>query len=409
MAIILIIEDNRRVQDFYRELLGEEYEVLQAYNGREGLEKATNCKPDLLILDLAVPEIDGRSLLGAIKKVNKTLPIVIVSGRSGMQDDPEIELNSQVRRFFVKPIDLDELCDAIHTILAKKPILPCDTGGITKIGGCVLEHMVGEGTSGTVYKGTRLGVNVAVKILSQEAVSDVTKVARFQREAQILSQIKHPAIIQLLDMGHTSEGIYFMVMEYFPGQSLSVILENVQKISCAEAIEIVLQVADGMELAHGHGLVHRDLKPSNILYDRSRHSVKIIDFGLARKIDCAQNLTQEGYLLGTPLYMSPEQCRGIEVDHRSDIYNLGVMFYEMLTGIAVFERAQLVQIFWAHIYDPVEWPEEVSSGISPSLRRMIEKMLAKEPQDRYQSMKEIVRDLQREKIQTKRNENGFSL
>jgi len=160
-----------------------------------------------------------------------------------------------------------------------------------------LGECLGSGGVGAVYKGMRGQAPVAVKILPQHSLDQEEQLARFQREAELLAGIKHSNIIQVLDFGHDC-GVHFIVMEYFPGENLSGMLMREHRLSCFESIEIIRQVAMGMEATHNLGLIHRDLKPSNILYDRKNGLVKVIDFGLVRKAEEDHAITQEGYIVG---------------------------------------------------------------------------------------------------------------
>lgn len=417
MQTILIVEDNKAYQELYSEFfLDKGYRIIQAENGDDGLKKIIHHKPDLLILDLAIPGFSGRSLLMEIKKLNKDLPVFIVSGRVGMQSDPEIALCAQVKGFFEKPVHLEKLLQEVAKIFQNLP--SSDTkaqnkGWIgKKIQGCTITECIGRGGTGVVYKAKRGKMDVVVKILylnpshaptpqeseqnrstTMEFDDTEERIARFQREGKILTQITHPNIISLYDTGILEGDTYFIIMEYFDGQGLDAFLEKERRVPLTEALSVIEQITEGMQAAHRKDLIHRDLKPSNILYNRENHQLKIIDFGSARAIKVEQTLTQQGYVVGTPLYMSPEQCLGSALDHRSDIYSLGVIFFQLITGTLPFIKEGAMQILFAHVYEPFEWPPQYRYLAPPPVQTMIYKMLEKQKEKRYSSMEEFLQSL----------------
>ncbi|NUM35768.1 MAG: protein kinase [Candidatus Brocadiae bacterium] len=418
MQTILIVEDNKAYQELYSEFfLEKKYRVIQAFTGDEGMKKLIHHNPDVLILDLAIPGLSGRSLLMEIKRHNKNLPVFIVSGRVGMQSDPEIELCSQVKGFFEKPVPMDKLLEEIIKVVPQIPTeTPLENKGWIgkKIQGCTIAECIGRGGTGVVYKAKRGKIDVVIKILylnkshapnGQEAEQNHTetvefddteeRIARFQREGKILTQIAHPNIISLYDAGLLEGDTYFIIMEYFDGHGLDILLDKERRIPLKEAINIVEQIAEGMLAAHKKDLIQRDLKPSNILYNRQAKCLKIIDFGSARAIKVEQTLTQQGYVVGTPLYMSPEQCLGSALDHRSDIYSLGVIFFQLITGALPFIKDGAMQILFAHVYEAFEWPPQYRYLAPLGIQNMIYKMLDKSKDKRYPSMFDFLQDLKK--------------
>ena len=416
MQTILVVEDNPVYQEFYSEaFLDTGYRVAQAYTGEDGLKKIVHHKPDLLILDMAIPGINGRSLLMEIKKINKDLPILIVSGKIGMQSDPEIQLSTQVKGFFQKPVPLEKFLQKIADILKdNNDKETAKTKGWIgrKIQDYTIIECIGRGGTGIVYKARKDTTDVVIKMLylkpehsptpeeyNQNSCETVLfddfeeRIVRFQREGDILKKIKHPNIIGFYDNGVLEQDTYFIVMEYFDGESLDSLLDKEKRFFLAESINIVEQIAMGMQTAHEKNLIHRDLKPSNLLYNRENHLLKIIDFGSARAIKVEQTLTQQGFVVGTPFYMSPEQCLGSSLDYRSDIYSLGVVFYQLITGILPFIKENVMQILFAQVYEPFEWPEKYRCLAPFPILNMVYKMLDKSREKRYQSMKEFLKAL----------------
>ena len=247
---------------------------------------------------------------------------------------------------------------------------------------------------GNVYKAVRGERYAVVKILKESPLDEEReeKIARFWREARMLMEIDHPNIIKMLDVG-TFEQAHFLIMEYFPGEGLDKVLKRDGRITYREAVEIGMKVASGMQVAHVQGLIHRDLKPSNILYDLQTKLLKIIDFGTAKKMQVEQSITQQGYVVGTPYYMSPEQCQGFILDHRCDIYCLGATFYHLVTGSVPFQKADAMQTLYAHVYEPVPWPPAYYRLVPPRIRQVIDRMMAKKPEERFSDMGEVVHDL----------------
>src|ERR1051325_3020567 len=203
-----------------------------------------------------------------------------------------------------------------------------------------LEAKLGEGGMGAVYRATRLmiGDEVAVKILHSEQ-HDPKASERFRREAQAAARLKHPNAVNIYDFGVTDDGLQYLVMEFLEGESLRKIIKQQGPLPCSTAAEILSQVCAGLDEAHRHHIIHRDIKPDNIIINVTVTGirVKVLDFGIAKIYDhTASSLTQTGNVLGTPHYMSPEQCIGEELDSRADVYSLGVVLYEMLTGRVPF-------------------------------------------------------------------------
>ena len=394
MKKILIIDDDRFMHNLCEELLVMKgYQIISAYDGEEGLEKIKIYRPDLILLDIVMPKMDGLTTLSHIRKEDKDIPVVIMSSKKWMRDDPEIQLCSQVYGFLEKPIIFDNLYELIRTTLQIKQ------GEFTwsgqKLGGCKLKRRIGRGGCGVVYQGVLGNQTVAVKILLEDILVEES-ILRLQREARSLVQLQHPNVIKLIDVGHNKEEkIYYIIMEYFSGINVQHILNKDYRLHPSEASEIIRQTALGMQAAHKVGLMHRDLKPHNLLYDRENHILKIIDFGMVRHVHIDKQITRPGYAIGTPYYMSPEQCLGRKGDNRSDIYSLGIIFYQLLTGVLPFEKSSAVDTLEAHIYDALTWPENAPKYVPSPFKEIIEKMLQKRPTDRYHNMQEIVNVLSR--------------
>jgi serine/threonine-protein kinase PpkA len=235
-----------------------------------------------------------------------------------------------------------------------------------------------------------LGHNVAVKVLRTGPLSSLEtgEEERFERERELLMRIKHPAIVDVYDWGH-GEDFRYIVTEYFPGGSLELRIRNL--MTAKDSIDIFLQIAAALQALHGANLCHRDLKPANVMM-RPDGRIVLIDFGLAKHL--GTELTNAGEVRGSPYYISPEQAEGAEVDQRSDIYSLGIMFYEMLTGQRPFRGNSVIAIIQSHRNDPIPvLPEPFAR-----FQRLIDGMLAKEPSERFPTVASAVAELARLKV-----------
>ena len=249
----------------------------------------------------------------------------------------------------------------------------------------------GAGVPGT---GPALDRPVAVKELVPEFATDPSFVERFRREAQAAANLSHPNIVGVYDWG-TQDGTYFIVMEYVDGPSLSQVIRSDGPFHPRRAAEIAAEVASGLGFAHSRGVVHRDVKPGNVLLTRSGQS-KVTDFGIARALTSSdEDLTQAGSVMGTATYFSPEQAQGLPVDPRSDLYSLGVVLYEMVTGRPPFTGDTPLAIAYKHVQDAPPPPSTIMSGLPAGLEAIIMKLLAKRPDDRYASAEDLRADLRR--------------
>ncbi|HKW39497.1 MAG TPA: serine/threonine-protein kinase [Burkholderiales bacterium] len=262
-----------------------------------------------------------------------------------------------------------------------------------KLGRYRIINELGRGAMGVVYKGEdpALDRTVALKtvILSADAEGKTEYQKRFFLEAKAAGRLSHPQIITVYDFGQEGD-IAYMAMEFLKGKELRTRMKE-GSISVPEAVHIAEQVAEGLGYAHEHGVVHRDIKPSNIML-LPHEQVKIMDFGIAR-MRASDHKTSTGLVLGTPKYMSPEQVSGSPVDHRSDIFSLGVVLYEMLTQSKLFEGEDTPQIFHAvaNFQPPV--PSRLNPEVPAMLDFVVERALKKDPAVRYQDAYELAQDL----------------
>lgn len=280
------------------------------------------------------------------------------------------------------------------TFLANSPI------GRTIEGKYRLDKLLGEGGMGCVYSATRLliGDSVAIKILHTETMHDPNAIERFRREAQAAARLKHPNVVAIYDFGVGAADSVFLVMELADGEDLRSLIERHGRLPLNVASELLDQICSALDEAHQRDIVHRDLKPENILVRSTGNGyrVKVLDFGIAKLRDLSTTsatLTQAGTVIGTPAYMSPEQCRGREVDSRSDIYSLGIILYEMLTGSVPFYAKHSAEVVALHVSELPAPPSARNPAIPPAVEAVVMRALQKQPDARQQSAGEFAKQL----------------
>jgi eukaryotic-like serine/threonine-protein kinase len=257
-----------------------------------------------------------------------------------------------------------------------------------------IDDVLGEGGMAKVFRGTDkvLGRTVAVKVLSPQFAEDQGFVARFRREAQAAAGLNHPYIVSVFDTG-SSNNVHYIVMEYVAGRTLRDAIREEGRILPERAVEIAEHVTRALAAAHERGIVHRDIKPANIMLT-PEGQVKVMDFGIARATS-TDTLTQTAAVLGTASYLSPEQAQGETVDARSDLYSLGVVLYEMLTGRTPFVGDSPVSVAYKHVTEDPEPPSRHNPDVPGSLDAVVMQALAKNPENRYRSADAMAEDLRR--------------
>lgn len=261
------------------------------------------------------------------------------------------------------------------------------------LGGYELQEEIGRGSMGMVYRGKQiaLGREVAVKVLSQALAKDALYVARFIREAQIIAGLNHPNIVQIFDAGQQN-GLLYFVMEYVQGPTIASLLQLDGTIPHYLAAEYSAQIADALDSAYTErNVIHRDIKPENLMLDRWG-KIKVMDFGLARALGL-QKITVAKTLVGSIYYASPEQVWGYTLDNRSDIYALGVVLYEMVTGQRPFTGRSLPELTQAIVNSPVRLPSSLVPELSPELEQIILVAMARDRDQRYEQATLLSRDL----------------
>jgi serine/threonine protein kinase len=269
----------------------------------------------------------------------------------------------------------------------------------TKVGEYQILASIGEGGMGTVYSAVHpiIGKKVAIKVLAARLAKNKNAISRFVLEARAVNDIQHPGLVDIFSFGRLTDGRHYYVMEYLEGRNLGDVLRERVSLPVAEALPLFIKVGRTLVAVHAKGIVHRDLKPENIFLlaaaPAGGQKVKLVDFGLAKLVEgvpahlsAGGPRTAAGVNVGTPHYMSPEQCRGQKVDARSDLYALGVLLYEALTGRLPFDGATSVDIWQAHVENAPRPPIDLAPKvISPALNVIILRLLAKKAEDRFQT------------------------
>jgi serine/threonine-protein kinase len=257
---------------------------------------------------------------------------------------------------------------------------------------------IASGGMGTVYHAYNPieKREVALKVLRGDRSDDATFIKRFQREAAIMAELQHPNIARVYEVGHI-DGYYFIEMEYLPGGNLSTEIKQIaaagQAMSVPHALEITRQVAAGLMMAHERGLVHRDIKPSNILISNDGRYV-LSDFGIVWYSDMT-HFTKTAQVMGTPEYMSPEQCQALEIDARSDLYSLGCVLFEMLTGYPPFTAEAPLAVTLKQVQESPKPVHEVRPDVPRNVSQMLSKLLSKQPRQRYQNAQTLIHVIER--------------
>ncbi|WP_059052315.1 Stk1 family PASTA domain-containing Ser/Thr kinase [Paenibacillus senegalimassiliensis] len=252
---------------------------------------------------------------------------------------------------------------------------------------------VGGGGMALVYKAQDilLNRNVAIKVLRQQFVNDEEFIRRFRREAQSAASLSHPNIVSVYDVGQ-EEDVHYIVMEYIEGQNLNEIIKERAPLQVDEAVRVASQIADALDHAHQNQIIHRDIKPHNILIGRNGR-VKVTDFGIARAVT-STTITQTGSVVGSVHYFSPEHAKGVVTGEKSDLYSLGIVLYQMLTGRLPFLGESPISVALKHLQEHFDEPRTVNPMIPQSVENIILKSMRKNPAERYQSAKEMLHDLE---------------
>ncbi|MHC4663124.1 MAG: protein kinase domain-containing protein [Planctomycetota bacterium] len=253
-----------------------------------------------------------------------------------------------------------------------------------EVGGCIVEAKIGEGGMGAVYRGTQTSLKrpVAIKILPGALAGNPQYIERFLRESEVIASIRHPNMVAVIDRGRAGT-VYYFIMEHIQGRTVREFIQDAGKVHPGDAVEIARQAAMGLAAAARKGIIHRDIKPDNLMIDEEG-VIKVTDFGLVKNVgETSTGLTASHQVMGTPTFMSPEQCQGEPTDHRSDIYSLGMTLYTALAGRPAFQAETPLAVLNKHVNEDPKPVHRVNPDVPESLWPVISKMVAKKPDDRY--------------------------
>ncbi len=395
---ILIADDDRELS----ELLKRRFEKLGftnisfAYNGEEALVRTMQTSPDLVLLDVMMPGLSGFDVLEAIRKLYPAnqLQVLMVTAKD-QSGDIVNAFKLGADDYITKPLDVPVMIARIRVHLRSRAAAPEPPKSLLQLGpGSVLEEkyrlesLIGSGSFGTVFRATHLPLErpVAIKIFSR-GIQTAGGEARFRREAISACRIDHPNAVKVLDLSVMPSGVPFLVMELLEGRSLAEELQREGCLALHRCSELVQPICEVLTAARELGIVHRDVQPQNIFLHQGRQGevVKVLDFGIAKLVDDSafeDKLTLDG-LVGTPTYMAPERFSGSECDQQVDVYSLGVMLYEMLTGRRPFEsEGDLFKLIVLHMDEQPLPLSELRPELPPVIDQLVLEALSKGREDR---------------------------
>jgi DNA-binding response OmpR family regulator/predicted Ser/Thr protein kinase len=269
---------------------------------------------------------------------------------------------------------------------------------------------IGAGTMGGVFKGwdSALEREVALKVISYELASQENFREMFVKEARLISKLNHPNIAHIYSIGSNEDILYF-AMEFIQGETLADIVKRQHNLNTLKGLEYFITVCQTLDFVRQQSIIHRDIKPANIIIN-DKGILKVVDFGVAKRVDVTTEEAEQG-IVGSPLYIAPECILGKAVDHRSDIYSLGASFYHVFTGTPPFDGTNVKEVLLQHLKAPLVSPRERNPKVSPLLSKILEKMLAKTPEERYQQYADVIRELQafRAKVLAAKSQKGATL
>jgi serine/threonine protein kinase len=390
---LLVVEDDAGMREHLVRILRHEgFDLLVASNGRIGLEMARLELPGLILSDVMMPELDGYGLLEALRAdpLTSAIPFIFLTASTD-RTDRRRGMNLGADDYIGKPFSHDEVRDAVsarikraQTLERSGPTVDLELTGLIHIKGYRVIRRLGGGGMSEVFLAVRErdGLEVALKLLDTRLNQDASLLHRFIQEYALLEQINHTNVARIFDHGFTDEHA-FITMEYFShGDIRSRIAAG---LSPYESLAVVVQVALALSQIHALGIVHRDVKPDNLML-RANGSVALIDFGVAKLANQQLEQTQHGEIVGSPYYMSPEQAGGQPVSPASDIYCLGVIFFEMVTG----KRPYVADFMESLLYQHVNAPSPQFESKFADFQGLLDRMMHKDPAKRFASGQAVV-------------------
>jgi DNA-binding response OmpR family regulator len=398
---LLVVDDSPENRDMLsRRLKRSGYDVLTAEGGREAIEAVRNSEVDLVLLDIMMPGIDGLEVLRILREKHSQseLPVIMVTAK-GDSKDMVGALDLGANDYVTKPIDFPVVLARVKSQLRSKASAN-RTVTLTSIdfkpgaevdGRYVIEELIGTGTFGAVYRARHkeLESEVALKILKAGITSSDEALIRFRREGVSACRISHPNAVAVSDFGVTDQGVAYLVMELLHGISLGREIKDSGPLDPVRCARLLLPICEVLAEAHRNGIVHRDIKPENVFLHRCEQGevVKVLDFGIAKLVGetvAQENLTTEGQLLGTPGYMAPERLRNEPYDGRSDVYSLGILLFQMLTGRQPFTGSEndAMSVLMMHVNEPLPRMGDIRPGVPDAVEQVVRRAADKHPENR---------------------------
>jgi CheY-like chemotaxis protein len=398
-TVLVVDDDDDNRELLARRLEREGFQVARAAGGHEGLARVAQGGVDLVLLDVMMPELSGLEVLAALRRDHSAahLPVIMVTAK-GESDDVVEALGLGANDYVTKPVDFAVAVARVRAQLRVSGAAPHpeDVGprdiqaGMVLGGRYRLEARLGSGTFGTVYRArhTDLDQPVAVKVLHVSTQGSPESLIRFRREGVTAVRVKHPNAVSVFDFGVTPGGVAYLVMELLAGYPLEDELKGAPQLPVARCARVLSPVCQALAVAHRAGVVHRDIKPANIFLHQAGGAEvpKVLDFGIAQIAGHAvgQRVTLEGWIVGTPAYMAPERFAHVPVDGKADVYSVGVVLFQMLTGRLPFEAdpADPIAIAARHATQPPPALRALRPDVSAAVEALLLQALAKRPEDR---------------------------
>lgn len=412
MARILLAEDYDDLREMICEFLRGQEHIVEAFaNGQDAQNAAQAHHFDLMILDWDLPHVAGIEICRQERAAGRSTPILMLTGKKTVTDK-EQAFDLGADDYLTKPFHPKELLSRVKALLRRAgtagSTIPCAelSPGSTFMDKYEVIMSLGRGSTGIIYKARHFYLNrlVAVKVLHPQLIVDAESVARFKREAQAISSLNHPNIVSVHDFGITPDGLPYLVMDYSGGETLMSRIGARDHLTPEEILPIFIQACDALAHAHSRGVIHRDVKPNNMMIvedDSGKESLRLVDFGIAKmpKGGAAMEITQNNDVLGSPLYMSPEQCMGARLDTRTDIFSLGCVMYTAFMGREPFMGDNILDTMYRRtVENPTPFCEmrpDIRMPQSLLLEAIVFRAMERNIDERYQTMDELKQDLER--------------